>query len=121
VTWASAGHEPPLRLGPDGRVAATDLSAVGLPLGINAHEAYPTVRWHLAPGERLLLLTDGLWEVRNPAGLAFGRRRLRVALAAHARLPLGDLVGALVARAARHGGEAAFEDDFTVVGVERIR
>jgi serine phosphatase RsbU (regulator of sigma subunit) len=119
VSWASAGHEPPLRVSPAGRVTPADLAAVGIPLGINADEAYATVHWQLAPGERLLLFTDGLWEVRNRGGLLFGRHRLQVELATHASLPLSDMVHALVARAAEHHGGEDFEDDFTVVGIRR--
>jgi sigma-B regulation protein RsbU (phosphoserine phosphatase) len=121
VAWASAGHEPPLRVSPVGRVATVDLAPVGLPLGINANEAYTTVRWQLTPGERLLLFTDGLWEVRNQDGMAFGRPRLQRELAAAAGLPLGDMVRALVARAANHCGRKIFADDFTVIGVERVQ
>jgi sigma-B regulation protein RsbU (phosphoserine phosphatase) len=119
VTWASAGHEPPLRVSLAGQVTVTDLTAVGMPLGINPDETYTTVRWQLAPGERLLLFTDGLWEVPNRAGQAFGRRGLQRELAARAGLPLGDMVRGLVARATEHHGREDFEDDFTVVGVER--
>jgi phosphoserine phosphatase RsbU/P len=119
VTWASAGHEPPLRLSRAGWVTAADLTAVRLPLGINPDETYPTVRWQLAPGERLLLFTDGLWEVRNRGGQPFGRRRLQRELAARAGLPVGEMVRGLVARAAAHRGGEDFEDDVTVVGVER--
>jgi sigma-B regulation protein RsbU (phosphoserine phosphatase) len=119
VTWAAAGHEPPLRVSPAGRVTAADLGPVGLPLGINPDEAYTTVRWLLRPRERLLVFTDGLWEVRNRDGQAFGRRRLRSELAARASLPLDDMVREVVACAAGHRGGGAFEDDVTVVGVGR--
>ena len=119
VTWASAGHEPPLRVSRAGRVTAADLTAIGMPLGIDPDETYTTVRWQLAPGERLLLCTDGLWEVHNRVGQAFGRRGLQRELAACAGLPLDDMVRGVVARAAEHRGREDFEDDFTVVGVER--
>jgi phosphoserine phosphatase RsbU/P len=119
VSWASAGHEPPLRVSLAGQVTAADLTAVGMPLGLNPDETYTTVHWQLAPGERLLLFTDGLWEVHNRVGEAFGRRGLQRELAARAGLPLGDMVRGLVACAAEHRGREDFEDDVTVVGVER--
>jgi sigma-B regulation protein RsbU (phosphoserine phosphatase) len=119
VSWASAGHEPPLRVTPAGRVAPPDLAPLGLPLGVEAGESYATVHWELAPGERLVVFTDGLVETRDAAGQAFGRPRLRRELAGLARLPLAGMVRELVARAADHRGGADFEDDFTVVGIER--
>src|SRR5437762_9146872 len=88
VTWAAAGHEPPLRVSLAGQVTAADLTPVGMPLGIDPDEKYSTVRWQLVPGERLLLFTDGLWEVHNRAGHAFGRRGLQRELAACASLSL---------------------------------
>jgi sigma-B regulation protein RsbU (phosphoserine phosphatase) len=119
VTWASAGHLPPLRISRAGSVTPPDLAAVRLPLGINSEEVYTTVRWQLALKERLLLVTDGLWEVRNWHGQALGRGRLQEELTRRAGLPLADLVRALVDRAVTHRGETDFEDDFTVVAFER--
>ena len=119
VSWASAGHETPMRVSPVGGVNASDAAVVGLPLGVELGETYATVRWQLSPGERLLLVTDGLWEARDSAGQAFGRRRLQAELARFAALSLGAAVRAIVARAAEHRGESEFEDDFTIVGIER--
>jgi sigma-B regulation protein RsbU (phosphoserine phosphatase) len=119
VSWASAGHEPPLRLGSADRERAADLEGVGLPLGIDPSEVYPTVRWQLAPRERLLLFTDGLWEVADSSGEAFGRQRLQLELTRLSHLPLTALVRQLVARTVEHCGGEDFEDDFTVVAIER--
>jgi sigma-B regulation protein RsbU (phosphoserine phosphatase) len=91
----------------------------GLPLGIDPAEVYATARSQLAPGERLMLFTDGLWEVCDGGGRAFGRRRLREELGRLSGLPLNALVRQLVARAADHHGGEDFEDDFTLVAVER--
>jgi sigma-B regulation protein RsbU (phosphoserine phosphatase) len=119
LTWASAGHDPPLRVSRLGRTARPDLAPVGLPLGIQAGEVYQTVTWDLRPGERLLAFTDGLAEARSPAGDSFGRERLSASLEEFARLPLEDLVPALVARVAEHQEGSGFEDDFSLLAVER--
>jgi serine phosphatase RsbU (regulator of sigma subunit) len=121
VSWASAGHDPPLRIRPGASVAAADLGPVGLPLGVTAAPAYATVCWRLRRGERLLLFTDGLVEAaRRADGAPFSRPRLRAELARLARRPLAEMVRGLIARVNAHQGARRFEDDFTVVAVERV-
>jgi sigma-B regulation protein RsbU (phosphoserine phosphatase) len=119
VSWASAGHDPPLRITRLGLVPPADLTPVGFPLGIHPNERYETVSWNLVPGERLIAFTDGLVEARGPDGGQFGRGRLRSVAAGLAHLPLAEMVRALVARAAAHLQGAEFDDDLTVVAVER--
>jgi sigma-B regulation protein RsbU (phosphoserine phosphatase) len=119
VSWASAGHDPPLRVNHLGDVVPADLAAVGFPLGIDPDEGYETVSWELSLGERLLVFTDGLVEARGRDGEPFGRLRLRSLLPELAHLPLEGLVREVVARAAGRMASAEWDDDFTVVGVER--
>jgi sigma-B regulation protein RsbU (phosphoserine phosphatase) len=119
VSWSSAGHHPPVRVSHTGEVAPVDLEPVGQVLGFVSEEEYVTVTWHLSPGERLLLFTDGLWEARSRSGEPLGRQRLFEHWAGAVSLPLGEAVGELVARLTAHMEGADFEDDFTVVGIER--
>jgi serine phosphatase RsbU (regulator of sigma subunit) len=119
VSWACAGQDPPLRVNRRGQPAPVDLTPAGLPLGVEPAEVYATVHWHLEPGERLLLFTDGLVEVRGKDGKPFGRPRLRSDVAELSHLPLADLVRELVSRAAAHARLARFDDDFTILGIER--
>ena len=121
VSWAAAGHHPPLWINRAGQLAPIDdhLGAVGQPLGICSEEDYTTVTWQLERGDRLLLFTDGLWEARDPLGEKFGRQRLCEHLAETVSLSLDEMVQRLVDRVAAHLERADFEDDFTVVAVER--
>ena len=77
------------------------------------------IDFRLGPGERLLLFTDGLWDARSRSGEPFGRKRLFEHWARALNLPLVEAVGELVARVSAHTEGADFEDDFTVVGIER--
>jgi sigma-B regulation protein RsbU (phosphoserine phosphatase) len=120
VSWSSAGHDPPLHVRPRSAVAAADLGPVGFPLGLSDEADYETVSWRLHKGERLVLFTDGLVEARRDDGQAFGRRRLRTELAAGSAVPLADMVRRLLDRVEDHQGSEQFEDDFTVVAVERV-
>ncbi len=65
VVLSCAGHLPPMRVDPAGRVTAADL-AVDLPLGVDV--GYPRHRTVLQfePGHSLCLFTDGLVERRTP-------------------------------------------------------
>jgi phosphoserine phosphatase RsbU/P len=119
VSWAAAGQDPPLRMDGAGEIAPVDLSANGLPLGIDPGQTYQTVRWHLAPGERLFLFTDGICEARDRGGREFGRHRLQSALRQLVRLPLDQITQELVARVKDYMEGSDFEDDFTLLAVER--
>ncbi len=119
VSWSSAGHHPPLRVNRSGQLSPVDLSATGHVLGFDSAEEYVTVTAELAQGERLLLFTDGLWEARSRSSEPFSRKRLFDYWSAAVELPLAKAVDELVAEVARHLEGADFEDDFTVIAVER--
>ncbi|MER5385640.1 PP2C family protein-serine/threonine phosphatase [Streptomyces sp. NPDC002688] len=68
------GHEPPLVVTPDGVRSLPP--GDGLPLGFSelTSEPPPVLRVPLAPGETLLLVTDGVTEARDAAGDFFPLR-----------------------------------------------
>ena len=64
VEYASAGHPPPLVVGPDGEGAYL-VGGRGAPLGALDHPPYESARADLEPGSTLLVYTDGLIEQRG--------------------------------------------------------
>src|SRR5207244_12217106 len=114
-----AGQGPTLRLDGEGRIAPVDLTAGGLPLGIDPDRAYQTVAWHLAPGQRLFLFTDGICEARDRSGREFGRQRIQASLKQLVRLPLDQMTQEVVHRVRAYMEGSDFEDDFTVLAIER--
>jgi serine phosphatase RsbU (regulator of sigma subunit) len=63
LSYASAGHPPPLLAGPDGSRYLTD--GAGMMLGVADRPSYATARDHLPAGSSLLLFSDGLVEDRS--------------------------------------------------------
>jgi len=64
ITLASAGHVPPLVVGPDGTASYLD-GAPNPPLGVFASEEHVEVSIALEPRASLVLYTDGLVEERG--------------------------------------------------------
>lgn len=92
LRYASAGHDPPLHRGADGRVV--ELDATGPPLAILPEVEFPERSVWMEKGDWLILTTDGTWELRNEAGEAFGRERLARAVdELAAETPQGMLAG----------------------------
>jgi hypothetical protein len=115
LDWACAGHPFPLlrRLGG----ALEEVGAGALPLGVRSEAEPATGSLKIAPGEQLVLYTDGLVESLGADGAAFGHERLRAAIAAG-----GDpaAVQARVLEAfAAHLGTEALGDDVSLVVIER--
>ncbi|MFG2476701.1 PP2C family protein-serine/threonine phosphatase [Streptomyces fagopyri] len=120
VEFVNFGHEPPLVVAPDG---VRDLPpGHGLPLGLAALTAdRPLVLTAvLAPGETLLLVTDGVTEARDADGEFFPLRE-RVAGALFADPATADpdrLVELVRDGTLRHCG-GRLSDDTTIFAVRR--
>ncbi len=74
-TFASAGHHPPILHYQAATGRAGEVMARGRLLGAFAEIETQLVSIRLAPGDRVLLATDGIYEAFNIAGEMFGRVR----------------------------------------------
>jgi phosphoserine phosphatase RsbU/P len=84
ATIVNAGHLPPLlRRGP-GKVEAVSEAESRLPLGVEANESYHQCVVPLAPGDYMVLYTDGITEAMNSADELYGPQRLWTQLASEA-------------------------------------
>ena len=75
LRFTNAGHNPPMLIRPNGELSR--LEAGGRVLGAFSDSIYRQEKVQLRSGDRLLLFTDGVTEVRNAAGEEFGETRLR--------------------------------------------
>ncbi len=99
---ASAGHLPPYLNSQE------ILLPGGLPLGAIPENTYDEVSLYLHPGDRLLLLSDGVVEARKSSGELFGFDRVH---------NLSNQSAFYIADAAKGFGQ---EDDITVLTVRRL-
>jgi phosphoserine phosphatase RsbU/P len=81
LTYVRAGHVPPFWRRAAGTVERLRTLG-GLPLGMIEGSDYKPDAVDLAPGDRILILTDGFTEAADPAGALFGEPRIEALLAA---------------------------------------
>jgi Stage II sporulation protein E (SpoIIE) len=99
---ANAGHLPPYLNSQEVALAG------GLPLGVLPEVRYEESRLYLHPGDRVLLLSDGVVEARKASGELFGFDRVH---------NLSNQSAFYLAEAAKAFGQ---EDDITVLTVRRL-
>src|SRR5262249_58936771 len=114
--FVAAGHRGPVAVA--GGKPPAKLEVTGFPVGVGGGEYQERVVT-LAPGDRLVLYSDGLTGVRNADGEHFGTRRLLGVLDEGRRLPLEDALGALVQTVEEWRGGGPKQDDIAVLLVER--
>jgi len=120
VRFVSAGQGPILAYS-----AATggfvDLPTQGLPLGIVPELPYdPAVEHPLAPGDVLVLLTDGFYEWTNPADEQFGTARVSDLVHRHRTLPATEMIALLYQAVVEFAAGTPQGDDLTAVIVRRL-
>ncbi len=94
VTVVNAGHLPPLwRRGPRA-VEPVGESEANLPLGVDHEVEYAQHTLPLAPGDALVLYTDGITEAMNAKDELYGLPRLLAALSPEVECPAGAAAGA---------------------------
>lgn len=113
LAYCNAGQEPPVVVRASG--AAEKLDTGGPVLGLLSGATYEVGTVALAPGDLVLVYSDGVTEARDTAGSEFGRERMIAAVSGcHGQPPatVRDQVVAAVTEFARGAPQA---DDVTVL------
>jgi phosphoserine phosphatase RsbU/P len=112
LTYANAGHNAPVLVRADSSVLRLDQG--GPVLGVFPEPRYARGNVHLAPGDRLVLFTDGLVEATNSFNDEFGEERLIKMLVERRSLAARPLLERAM-KAASQFCNGHFEDDATLV------
>jgi serine phosphatase RsbU (regulator of sigma subunit)/DNA-binding NarL/FixJ family response regulator len=119
LTYCNAGHNPPYLLRAQDGGSAQELGGTGIPLGIE-HD----VAWHqdavpLAPGDALLLYTDGITEAQDRQQMFFGEERLLQVAQANLGRSARDMQDVLIGEVRSFADDAPQSDDITLMVLVR--
>ncbi|MCG6928121.1 MAG: SpoIIE family protein phosphatase [Acidobacteria bacterium] len=117
LSYTNAGHNAGLLIRADG--SAERLEGTGLPLGLFPIAEYERKDVTLAPGDLVVLYTDGITEAADEAGEEFGLDRLEKVVKEQAREPLVALAVAIETAVEVFAEERRFADDRTLVILRR--
>jgi PAS domain S-box-containing protein len=119
LRYANASHPAPYVLRRSTEMVERLRGSAGTSaLGLFADQAFETERFTLAPGDILLLYTDGLSEVASPEGELYEASQMDEALRSRMGKSAEILLRELVADAQKFAQGTAFEDDVCLVGME---
>lgn len=119
LLYCNAGHNPPVlvRRGGSGELLT---GAGGMILGIYGGAVYETATTTLAPGDTLVLFSDGVTEACAPGSEnEFGEERLGRIVAAHPSSPAQAIVETVLGELTAWTSGGSFADDVTLVVARR--
>ena len=117
LTYCNAGHNPPLVLG---RTGVRRLETGGPVVGLLPGALFDQGTDQLAPGDVVLIFSDGVSEAFNMAGEEFGEDRILEVAAAAAGLPAAALVERIVGAVRAFTRGAVQGDDITTMVIRYL-
>ena len=121
LRYSSAGHSPVLRIGAAGQEEW--LREGGLPLGVSADARYPAAETPLAPGDLVVVYSDGVTEAERSGrdGLVelFGEKRLVDTVRGLRTRPAEAVVQGILSAVQRFSVGRPQADDITLVVAKR--
>ncbi len=116
LKYVNAGHPAPFLVSTDGRLRK--LYTSGMPVGMLEGAPLQVEETQLAPGDKIVIYSDGLTEAESADGAFFDTERLRIALKENAALDAGGLHDALLAAVERFAEGGVMRDDITALVIE---
>ena len=110
VRVVSAGHNPAYLYSSSGR---TEIESTGPPIGWDPDDSWSVAEYPFVEGDKILLYTDGLVEIRSPAGRYC---ELDLFATVDASFTEEGLVGSVLNRAETFC-DGAFDDDLTLFAI----
>ena len=121
ICFANAGHPKPLHVQRNACKITPLVNATGKSqpaLGLLQDYPYQTTTAQLSARDLLMLFTDGLYEVHNPANELYTQALLTADVEKLAALPAARLFDSLLEDIQKFSGENGFSDDVCLVGLE---
>jgi len=118
--WLNAGHEPAVVYDPASDSFEELHGAGSLPLGISDDFKYTQTQQSIAPGQIIVIATDGIREAQNRHGAMFGKEALHRVIRHNTAASAADLLKAVFTALDlfQYGNKA--EDDMTLVVVKVV-
>lgn len=120
LTYVNAGHNPPMLKQGDGGFTYLK-SRAGFVLAGMEGMKYRQNELMLAPGDRLMLYTDGVTEATNAANQLYGEERLSEFLNSHSGEEAENILNDLKADIYAFQGEAPQFDDITMLMLDYVK
>jgi phosphoserine phosphatase RsbU/P len=117
LSYANAGHNPPLVLRHNGKSEL--LRGDGIALGVLDRVQIEQREVHLRPGDTVIFYTDGVTEAFNEDYDEFGLERLRLAAATAQRRDAAGIMTAITSAIRDFAGDTPQSDDVTLVVMKR--
>jgi serine phosphatase RsbU (regulator of sigma subunit) len=118
--YCNAGHCPPYLLSANGGpVQRLPRTGMVLGLGVTGHENWGQKVVQLAPGDALVLYTDGVTDAQNEQGAFFDEDRLLECVQANLGRSAWDIHDAVMADVREFVGDAPQYDDIALMVVVR--
>lgn len=114
LNYVNAGHQPALLHRADG--SGDELNSDGMPFGIVPSPGYEESSRQLAPGDAVLMFSDGVVESSSPEGVPYGTSGLQALLARGTR-SASNLVTRVLADLTAFQGSGVQDDDITIVAL----
>ncbi|MCA8996797.1 MAG: SpoIIE family protein phosphatase [Planctomycetaceae bacterium] len=118
LTVVNAGHMSPMIRKPDGTIEEFDDEMIGLPIGVLEGFTFDQAEREIAPGETVLVYTDGVSEAMDPDNELYGMEQLREFVAKASPNPR-ELGIALREDVRRHAKGRPQNDDITMLAFGR--
>ncbi|MBA4490858.1 PP2C family protein-serine/threonine phosphatase [Paracoccus sp. S1E-3] len=116
VRLVQSGHPHPLIQRADGKIE--QVGNGGLPVGVIEGADYEEISFVLAPGDRLLIASDGIWDAADASGRVLGAEGLAAVLQTNRSTKGLGLVEAMVWSVLGYSGGRQ-TDDISAVLIER--
>lgn len=117
VVYANGGHPKPLVISPDGPLREFG-EITGTVVGVMPEQVWEEARERLAPGETVVMFTDGVTDARRPGGPMFGEARLRELLTGIGAAPVTELCEQIIHRLDEFATRD-WPDDVTLLVIRR--
>lgn len=118
LVYASAGHPSALVIDAAGQVRV-DLFSLDLPIGLDPDAHFKSSQeTFLLPGDTMLLLSDGMLEVKRHDDELFGKDRILEIVRQHRNEPAQVIVEKLILAVRSHCAPKSPDDDLTAVVIK---